>query len=183
MKGTVFIALNDMIESQYGMQVWEELLEEVKPICGGVYVATEEYPDEEVVRFVLSISKKLSLESSVVTRVFGHYLFGELNRKYTGFTNKPQTLYDFLDSIENVIHVEVRKLFPNACLPTIDCNIINTNEMIMTYHSERKLCFLAEGLIIGASEHYNEPMKIKHTDCMHDGHDACLIHVIRDMDK
>lgn len=178
MKGAVFIALNDMIESQYGIDVWEELLDTVKPEGLGIYTSTEDYPDSDINAFVVAISKKLNLETTVVTCVFGDYLFGELNKKYSIFTTLCSNLFDFLQSIEGVIHKEVRKLYTNPSLPSLNCQIINEKELIMRYHSSRKLCYLAEGLILGASNHYQQPVKIIHEKCMHDGEDHCILKVI-----
>lgn len=178
MKGAVFIALNDMIESQYGIDEWEELLNTVKPASLGIYTSTEDYPDSEINAFVVAISQKLNLDTNTVTCVFGDYLFGELNRKYSMFTASCSNLFDFLESIENVIHKEVRKLYTNPSLPSLDCQVINEKELIMRYHSSRKLCYLAEGLILGASNHYQQSVKITHEQCMHNGESHCILKVI-----
>ena len=178
MKGAVFIALNDMIESQFGIDVWEELLEKVKPSGDGIYISTEDYPDEDIVNFVLVISEKLKLDSTDVTRIFGKYLFGELNKSHPIFTSLADDLFDFLNSIENVIHKEVKKLYENPNLPSLETS---TTEGVleMRYESPRKLCFLAEGLIFGAAEHYKEEVVIEHPVCMHKGSDHCDLLVIK----
>lgn len=179
MKGAVFIALNDMIEAQYGIDTWEQLLATVKPQCQGIYTSTEDYPDAEINDFVAAISTKLQLETTTVTRIFGDYLFGELNRKYDIFTKLSSNLFDFLQSIETVIHKEVRKLYTNPHLPTLDCKVTNDNEVTMLYYSERKLCFLAEGLILGAANHYKEEIQINHTECMHHGAERCTLKICK----
>ena len=178
MKGAIFIALNDLIESQYGLEVWDELLDEVKPDCNGVYTSVDDYPDEDIVKFVIAISRKLNIESSQVTQVFGKFLFGELNAKHPIFTQRAPTLFDFLESVEGVIHKEVKKLFENPNLPTLDTRV-DSNTLEMKYSSPRKLCYLAEGLIFGAAEHYGENIRILHPQCMHDGYDHCILKIIK----
>lgn len=177
MKGAVFIALNEMIEANYGLAVWEELLDKVNPESNGIYTSTENYPDEEIVNFVLAISDKVNLPSTEVTKIFGRYLFDELNSKYPLFTNLTSSLFEFLNSIENVIHKEVRKLHENPSLPTLDCEIENKNTLLLKYHSPRKLCFLAEGLIQGAADFYDEKIVLSHDQCMHEGHENCILRV------
>lgn len=177
MKGAVFIALNDMIEEHYGIDTWEELLAEVQPECEGIYVSTEDYPDTEITHFVRAISSKTGLPSTEVTRIFGESLFHELNTKYPMFAENCNSLFDFLNSIENVIHTEVRKLFEQTSLPSIDCKTTHDQLLKMDYKSPRKLCYLAEGLIQGASIHFQEPVKIEHAMCMHDGNDHCEFHI------
>ncbi len=178
MKGAVFIALNDMIETQYGIETWDELLEEVNPENNGIYTAVEDYPDEDVVKFVLAISDKLGLPSSDVTRIFGEYLFADLNGKHPIFSKISEDLFSFLESIESVIHKEVRKLFDNPNLPTLSTSR-EENALVMKYVSPRKLCYLAEGLIFGAANYYGESIYIEHDTCMHKGSDHCLLRVVK----
>ncbi|MFL0805359.1 MAG: heme NO-binding domain-containing protein [Agarilytica sp.] len=179
MKGVVFIAINDMVEKEFGISVWEEILSEVNPKCQGVYTSTQEYPDEDVVKYVLTISQKLGVEPSVATQYFGKFLFGELNKKYGIFTKLSPNLFDFLRSIEGVIHKEVRKLYDTPSLPTLDYHTNNKHDLQLKYSSPRKLCFLAEGLIFGAAEFYGEDIILKHDTCTHKGDDHCLLRVIR----
>lgn len=177
MKGVVFIALNDMVEKRFGIDTWESILAQVAPECQGVYTSTEEYPDEDIIKFVSVISETLALPSSEITQTFGHYLFGELNRKYTLFSASCSTLFDFLGSIETVIHKEVKKLYINPNLPTLGCTVTDERNLLMRYHSPRKLCYLAEGLILGAAKHYDEPVVITHDVCMHRGAKVCELKV------
>ncbi len=179
MKGMVFLAVNDLVESQFGIQAWEEILNQVSPECGGIYTSTEDYPDEDVVKYVLAISEKLGVDPTDVTRTFGTFLFGELNKKYDIFTKVSPGLFEFLSSIENVIHKEVRKLYHNPSLPTVECQVINDMDLRMRYVSPRKLCFLAEGLILGAAEHYGDTITLTHDVCMHKGDDHCGLRVLR----
>ena len=179
MKGVVFITLNEMVEKQYGISVWEEILTKVNPASDGVYVSTENYPDEEIVGYVSVISDKLNLPTTEVTKLFGRYLFDELNKKMSFFSKQCENLFDFLDSIENVVHKEVRKLYEHSNLPTIDCDIINQRQLNMTYYSTRKLCYLAEGLIQGAADYYGDVIELSHPKCMHHGDQNCLLEVAR----
>ena len=181
MKGIVFIVLSELVETQHGIEAWEEILQEVKPECEGVYISTASYPDDEMIKYVKAISKKLSLPSTEITKVFGRYLFNELNDKYGFFTKQCANLFEFLDSIENVIHKEVRKLYQDVNLPTIDCTVDSPNEMLMLYHSPRKLCYLAEGLISGAADHFEEPIALTHEKCMHDGESRCELRIIKQL--
>lgn len=179
MKGAVFIALNDMVERHHGIDVWEEILARVQPECGGIYISTENYPDEDVVKYVGVISEKLNLPTTDVTRIFGRYLFDELNSKMSIFSKQSEGLFDFLDSIEKVVHKEVRKLYTSTSLPTIDCSIESESELIMNYSSERKLCYLAEGLISGAADYFGDTIELQHSACMHHGAKRCELVVKR----
>ena len=180
MKGIVFIILNEMIEELHGIETWEKILTLAQPESGGIYIATENYPDEEMVAYVRTISSLLDLPSQVVTKLFGKHLFDELNSRYPMFAKNCEDFFVFLDSIENVIHKEVRKLYQQANLPTMNCTIVDKQNLILHYQSPRKLCYLAEGLIQGAADFYNENISLSHHQCMHDGADFCEMRVTRE---
>lgn len=177
MKGAIFIALNEMIEQEFGIEVWDELLEAVAPKSQGIYTSTEDYDEQEIVDFVIAISEKINMPANDVKKLFGQFLFGELNRKYPIFTQLSKEYFPFLMSIHGVIHNEVQKLYNEPSLPTIQCEQIAQDTMEMIYSSPRKLCHLAEGLILGAGIHYGHDIKLTHDRCMHDNHDSCRIEI------
>lgn len=182
MKGSIFIALSELIESEHGIEVWDAILDEVKPKCNGIYTSIEDYPDEDVVKYVLAISRRLNAEPSDITRFFGKYLFSELNAKHPIFTKLAPDLFKFIESIETVIHKEVRKLFDQPHLPTMSAKRISEHELELKYTSPRKLCYLAEGLLFGAAEYYKNEISIEHTTCMHNGSDHCVLRIVKNGD-
>jgi hypothetical protein len=68
--------------------------------------------------------------------------------------------FDFLSGVESKIHVEVRKLYPDAELPKLDVRMSRDGALEMTYRSSRPFADLAEGLIRGCAEHYGEELTI-----------------------
>ena len=61
-----------------------------------------------------------------------------------------------MKSIENQIHVEVLKLYPDAELPHFEIETVDEHTLNMTYFSSRKLHSFAKGLIMGCLNHYEE---------------------------
>lgn len=177
MKGAVFIALNQMIEEQAGMEAWESLLTAVNPGSQGIYTSVEDYPDEELFSLVTGLSQALDTPIEVLVESFGSYLFDVLNNKYPMFSEQQSHFFDFLESIDGVIHKEVRKLYESANLPTLNCKRLDDKHMEMIYHSPRKLCLLAEGLIRGAARYYQVDYQLEHDVCMHKGSDHCRFNI------
>lgn len=175
MKGIVFIAFNQMVEDQVGMDVWEKILSDVMPETEGIYTSIEEYPDHELFNLVGALSKIVDVPVAILVEQFGAYMFTVLNSKYPMFTEAKSDFFSFIKSIDGVIHKEVEKLYVNPNLPKLDCEEIDSNNLQVTYTSPRKLCFLAEGLIRGAAKHYDVEYTLDHIRCMHDGHDHCLM--------
>ena len=71
---------------------------------------------------------------------------------------------ELLSQVENRIHVEVRKLFPDAELPTIGFVEVEPNVSEVVYQSQRPFADLAEGLITAAIEHFKDPIVLTRED-------------------
>lgn len=177
MKGIIFTQLSRLIEETQGIACWNEVLEEVQPASQGIYVGTNTYPDEELMDIVHCLSQKLHTPITDLLYNFGAYLFPVFAQKYAIFIPEHIKLKEFLKTVDQIIHVEVLKLYPEASTPTINCEDPNDNTLTMLYSSQRKLCPLALGLIHGASTHFKEKITVNHTQCMHHGHPHCRIEI------
>lgn len=177
MKGIVFTSLGDMVEEKFGLETWNTLLKDVNLPSGGIYTAGGTYPDEELTALIMGMSKLVKREPSELIETFGVYMFPVLAGKYPNFLEK-KNLKDFIKSIDEVIHVEVRKLYPDASLPFITYKDPAPNMLIFNYRSPRKLCTLAIGLIHGAAAHFKTKVTIKQTKCMLNGADHCRLEIV-----
>lgn len=173
MKGVVFTAFNDLVEQEFGIAVWEELLEAVNPDSHGIYTAVEDFPDDEMVAMLGELSKRTGIPAEELLRVFGKFLFAVLARRHAVFVDQQPDFFEFLSSIDGVIHKEVHKLYENPHLPVMDAKALDENTLQVSYRSPRKLCHLAVGLIEGAADHYASTVSVSHNRCMHDGADSC----------
>ena len=72
------------------------------------------------------------------------------------------TALSFLDSVENFVHVEVKKLYPDADLPRFITEHRDENHIVLIYQSEKRLESFAKGLMYSCGEYFNEPLDIKH---------------------
>ncbi|MEM7081894.1 MAG: heme NO-binding domain-containing protein [Pseudomonadota bacterium] len=174
MKGMVFTMLSEMIEERFGYETWDELIEQTEPDSEGIYVASAVYPHEELIAYVGAISEKTSLSPTKIVFNFGHYMLGRFADIHPEYFHN-HTLKSFIQSVHDVIHVEVKKLHPDAVLPHFDYVDESADTLTVLYRSPRQLCALAEGLISGASEHFGTPVQFHHPVCMHDGADHCRI--------
>ena len=62
------------------------------------------------------------------------------------FFSGVKTSFEFLESVDGHIHVEVRKLYNDAELPEFTTTRENDNKLIMTYRSKRPFADLAAGM-------------------------------------
>ncbi|WP_420598226.1 heme NO-binding domain-containing protein [Neptuniibacter sp.] len=171
MKGVIFNVLEEMVIKKCGMQVWNEIL--YTQNLDGIYTAGESYPDSELFALVTEISSQTKIPAEELVGSYGEFLFAQLAERYPLFLENKPDLRGFLKSVDSVIHIEVKKLYSNPSLPKFEYEDLPDGRLLMRYHSPRKLCILAEGLIRGASSTYHTPINIEHKICCHKGDPHC----------
>lgn len=160
MKGVVFTVFLEMVEGQFSADMVDDILQEAKPASGGAYTSVGTYPHEEMVALVASLSRHCKIPVPDLLKAFGSHLFMQFTKIYPeAMMNQPDA-FSLLSSIENVIHFEVRKLYPDAELPHFEVDRPDASTLVMIYRSVRHVEDLCEGLIIGAINYYAEPIDI-----------------------
>ena len=164
MKGIVFTEFASMIADKFGDDMMDDLIDETDPESGGAYTAVGRYSHKELVNMVVLLSEKTGTPVPDLIKVFGNHLAVVFSQKFPDFFTEVDNILDFLKKIDNHIHMEVRKLYPDAELPVFDYDDSNADEFKLTYRSERGLGDLAMGLIEGVSNYYQQPFDIKRSD-------------------
>lgn len=166
MKGLVFIEFLEMVEHQFSAEMVDDIIDAADLPSGGAYTSVGTYPHSEILALVKNLSNKTDLPIPTLIQVFGRYLFGRFVNLYPMFFQNTQNAFDFLVSIENYIHVEVRKLYPDAELPTFETiRSADDSKLIMIYRSKHPFATLAEGLIEGCLTYFNEQAQLEMIDC------------------
>ncbi len=177
MKGMVFTLLGELVEERFGIEVWDELIDLTEPESDGAYVSTDTYPDEELLAYVTAMSKKFNVPANDLVFAFGEYMLGRFENIHPEFF-RGHDLKSFLKSVHGLIHVEVKKLHPDAVLPSFDYEDPADDSLVMLYRSPRRICPLAEGLISGAAKHFDVTVNSTHNVCMHHGDDHCRLELV-----
>jgi hypothetical protein len=100
-----------------------------------------------------------------------------LAEKYPAFFTAPTSTRRFLLTLNDIIHPEVRKLYPGAHVPIFDFDSSAPDVLVVGYKSERKLCALAHGFVEGAADHYQEELSFVQAQCMHRGDGKCVFRI------
>lgn len=161
MKGIVFTEFLEMVEEKFGYETVDELLTENDLPSGGVYTAIGTYSHAEMVTLVSHLHRKTEIPLPQLLYVFGQHLFQTFTKAYGHFFEGVDGAFAFLESIEEYIHVEVRKLYPDAELPKFETQRIGDNTLEMIYRSDRRMADLAAGLIASSLEHFGEKATIE----------------------
>ncbi|MFT6714913.1 MAG: hypothetical protein ACJAVJ_002205 [Planctomycetota bacterium] len=153
MKGLVFTEFLEMVESAYGMETTDELLELPTHESKGIYTSVGTYDATELVAMVVRLAEMTDASIPDLLTGFGEYLFVRFHEKYPEMFVEKETASQFLVSVHGHIHVEVRKLYPEASLPEFAYSE-REGALVMTYSSNRPFAMLALGLIRGSLKHF-----------------------------
>lgn len=160
MKGIVFNEFLEMVEAKFGFIVLDNIIEKSNLPTKGVYSNIGTYDHNELVTMVVNLSNETKISIPDLLKAYGEYLFTTFEKNYSIFFENVNHIFHFFDNIDKIIHVEVRKLYPDAELPKFDSNIIDEKNMSLIYKSKKGLFDFAEGLMIGASKHFKVNLKI-----------------------
>lgn len=163
MKGVVFVELLAMAESLIGEDAVDEVLDTAELESDGAFSAVGNYPCSELMILVEAFSKHTGYSQSFLQTAFGKWIFGKFAEGYTVFFEGKNDAFTMLESIENEVHVEVRKLYPEVELPTFSTERISPDTLQMIYSSERPLVDFCEGMIQACLEHFGTAGEIEKT--------------------
>jgi hypothetical protein len=172
MKGIVFNLLQSVVEERYGEDTWDGLLERAG--LDGAYTSLGNYSDADLGKLVAGAAEALGSPPETVVRWFGVKALPLLAKAYPRFFDSHESTRSFLLTLNDVIHPEVRKLYPGADVPTFGFDTSSDAVLVMEYRSARRLCALAAGFIEGAAAHYGEQVSIEQPCCMNRGDEACV---------
>ena len=164
MKGEIFVALMSHLEGVLGYEVLDRILVEMDPPSGGAYTSVGSYPHTEALDLVTRVAKHLDAAPADLVRGFGDVLFDNLARVRPDVVDAAGSTFALLPQVEDVIHRDVRKLYPDAELPSLQVETIGDNAMAMSYQSSRPFADLAHGLLEGAIRHFGETIRIERKD-------------------
>ena len=176
MKGVVFKHFESFVVDSFGEELYETVLGEAELGSDGVFLGPETYPDADLFALVGKVLEKTGLELPAALQAFGRFLFDALADGAPVYL-EGHDLRSFLESVDSVIHVEVRKLFPDAETPEIEFQDAGPATFVMRYRSSRQLCHLFRGLLEGSAARFGEKIDYRESDCMLHGADACEFRV------
>ena len=175
MKGIVFNLLEELVTREHGADAWDDLLDDAG--VGGAYTSLGSYDDAELGALVGAASKALGTPPQDIVRWFGRSAMPSFAASHPHFFVGHDGTRSFLLTLNDMIHPEVRKLYPGAGVPDFDYDTSDPDVLVMRYRSARRMCEFAEGLIEGAAEHFGESVDIAQPSCMHRGDDHCVLEV------
>ncbi len=161
MKGIVFSEFLSMVDEKFSIEMSERLINEVNLPSGGAYTTVGTYDAQEIVDLVVKLSEITKISVPDLLKTFGRYLLWRFAKIFPQFFKEVTSTLDFLPKVESYVHLEVKKLYSDAELPSFTCVSPYPGRLEMEYRSARNFSDLAEGLILGTADHFNERIKVE----------------------
>jgi hypothetical protein len=155
MKGIVFTEFLELVEEKFGLEMVDTILNGAELPSNGVYTAVGTYSFAEMVSLLTNLSAETNISIDDLLLVYGEHFFGTVKRSYPTFIVGFTDPIEMLASIENHIHIEVLKMYPDAELPTFTVVEKTKNTLVMIYRSSRAMHAFGRGLMNKTFEHFN----------------------------
>jgi len=117
-KGIIFNLLEDVVTAEHGVEEWEQVLDRAG--LDGSYTAVGSYDDAQFTALLAALPGGPSVSSDDRLRSFGRSAMKLLARRYPVFFRGHGATRSFILTLNQIIHPEVRKLYPGADVPVFD---------------------------------------------------------------
>lgn len=171
MKGVVLQLLGRCARDSFGEDAWLQALAAAG--AAEPFDAQRTYPDVEFNTVVAALAAARKITSDDAQRWFGEAAIAHFHAMAPTLFDRHQDSWSFLLTLNDIIHPQVRRDFPGANAPDFGFDANADGELILTYHSARRMCAFAEGLILASMRHFGDPPALRHVRCMHRGDPHC----------
>jgi hypothetical protein len=175
MKGIVFTEFLDLVEDKFGLEMVDKIISQSKLESEGIYTAIGTYSFSEMLQLVTNLSGNTGISTDDLLLVYAEHFFSVIETSYPGLLATYKDPIEMLGSIENHIHVEVQKIYPDAELPTFVVEEKTENSITMVYKSSRAMHHFGLGLMNKTFEHFNTEASIVLEKIKEDGTEVRFI--------
>ena len=161
MKGIIFNEFLELVEDKFGLDLLEEVLEMSDD--EGIYTSVGSYDHKDLVKLIINLSKKTDIDAASLQRVFWQSVFKNLldSLPDKASLTHSNTTFQFIQHVERYIHVEVKKLYPDAEPPQFTFLTTEEAQLGFDYKSARCMSHVCLGLMEGCAEYHNESIAIE----------------------
>jgi Haem-NO-binding len=172
MFGLVNKGLEDMVCSQYGEEIWEEIKSKAE-VEIEAFISMDSYPDDITYRLVDAASTVMEMPATDILEAFGKYwlLFTAAEGFGSLLEMAGDNLPEFLQNLDN-LHARVGLSFPELKPPSFLCSELKEESLKLHYYSDRPgLTPVVVGMLKGLGEKFNTDVDIQLTNSKAQGND------------
>ncbi|WP_370226485.1 heme NO-binding domain-containing protein [Mesoflavibacter sp.] len=175
MKGIVFTEFLELVEDKFGLEMVDRIIENADLPSNGVYTSVGTYSFAEMLQLLQNLSSYTNISTDDLLQVYAEHFFSVIETSYPGLLATYKDPIEMLSSIENHIHVEVMKIYPDAELPTFVIEEKGEGYLKMIYKSSRAMYRFGLGLMNKTFEHFNATANIEFEKIKEDGTEVRFI--------
>ncbi|AEH01182.1 heme NO-binding domain-containing protein [Lacinutrix sp. 5H-3-7-4] len=175
MKGIVFTEFLELVEDKFGLEMVDNIISSSNLESGGAYTAVGTYSFSEMLQLLQHLSSNTGISIDNLLLVYAEHFFSVIEHSYPGLLATYNDPIELISSIENHIHVEVRKIYPDAELPTFLIEEKSSDSLRIIYKSSRAMHHFGLGLMNKTFEHFNTTAKIELQKIKEDGTEVRFI--------
>ena len=159
-------AVEDLVISRFGSEVWQDVLRRAG-VADPSYITTDPYPDHLTFKLIAAASVILESPTGDFLEELGAHWPGFLRRE--GYAPMLGVLGDDLEQfLENLddLHARVGLSLKKLRAPTFRCQRRADGNLILHYQSPRRgLGQMVVGLLRGVAKQYGEEISIERLPC------------------
>jgi hypothetical protein len=160
MKGIVFTEFLDLVEERFGLEMVDAIISQSKLESKGVYTSIGTYSFSELLQLLQNLKIQTGISIDNLLLIYGEHFFSVIETNYKDLLSSYNDPIEMLASIENHIHVEVRKIYTDAELPTFIIKEKTKKTLILIYKSSRSMHHFGLGLMNKTFEYFNSKATI-----------------------
>ena len=157
MKGVIFNIVEEIVVELFDADTWDDLLESAG--LDGAYTALGNYGEDELIAIVAEVASATDQGSDDVWRLVGRLALPKLASRIPASMVDGHDARTFLLSVNEIIHPEVRMIYPDA-IPPVFTFTDGPEELLVVYRSARRLDALAEGLMRGCGDLFDQAVEV-----------------------
>lgn len=172
MHGLLFKSLKDYVIETHGKAIWSDVCE-TAAIDNQIYLTIDTYADEELIRLFEATADQVGVPVSEELESYGRFAAGRLLATCRNLVEDDWDALDLIANTDDRIHDVLRARNPDMNPPELGCCRDHSTQVTVEYHSERRLCCVAKGIVRGVGEHYGVQLTVTETACLHEGAEYC----------
>jgi predicted hydrocarbon binding protein len=175
MHGILHKSLKNYVAENMGDDVWDEVMARAD-IDPKLYLPVSHYPDRELTDALAVIAEMSGHDEATVERDFGREAAPELLSTFKAHVRDDWTT---LDLVENLPHIydQIEAQNPETSPPDLDITRVTEDAVAIEYDSDRDLCTLGEGILVGVAAELDDDATVTHDTCQREGESHCEFHV------
>ncbi|MBF0625827.1 MAG: DUF2378 family protein [Magnetococcales bacterium] len=181
MLGLFFMGLEDFLDTTLDEEAWNRALAGAG-LGPREFDPGQDYPEEEAIALVGEAARLLDQPLDQTLEGLGRHMAGGLMEMGVsmGLVAEEWGSMDVLERLPQFLPSAIAAYNPDVEPFDIRTLRLRHGETVIAYFSQRQLCSLIKGIVLGLGDYFDEPVAYEEPVCQHRGAPLCRISVFLD---